>query len=244
MSDAVRLTPPAGILIGRRPQTDRWPPFCKRLFDVTVALAALVLTAPLFLLIALLIKVDTPGPVFFRQVRVGRHRRHFRMWKFRKMPHNLPAQGPSLTRRYDARLTRVGRLLERTKLDELPQLLNVLAGDMSLVGPRPEVPKFVEHYPRRWDRVLSVRPGIVGPAQLRFRNESELYPDDCADVEDYYARYILPAKLAIDTAYVERHSPWGDVWLLTWTVLVILGGLLRAVVRRVRPFGRRSRGGA
>jgi lipopolysaccharide/colanic/teichoic acid biosynthesis glycosyltransferase len=206
----------------------------KRLFDVLVAMSALVLLAPLFVLIAVCIKLDSPGPVFFCQVRVGRHRRRFRMWKFRKMRHDMPAQGPSLTRRYDVRLTPIGRLLERTKLDELPQLINVLGGDMSIVGPRPEVPKFVECYPDEWTRVLSVRPGLVGPSQLLLRNESELFPDSCGDVEEYYAEHILPKKLAIDGAYAAGHSLVSDLVLLMRTIPVTLGGVLtrRTLVNR------------
>ena len=180
----------------------------KRLFDAAIAGVALILAAPLFLAIAVLIKLDSPGPVFFRQARVGRHQRRFLMWKFRKMYDKLPTQGPSLTRRYDMRLTRVGRILERTKLDELPQLFNVLVGDMSVVGPRPEVPKFVQERSEHWDKVLSVKPGLVGPCQLRFRNESELFPAGCADLEAYYAEHILPRKLAVDAAYASRYSPW------------------------------------
>src|SRR5438445_1049519 len=130
---------------------------CKRVFDLLVALLGLVLLSPLFLAIALLIKLDTTGPVFFSHLRVGHRRRYFRLWKFRKMRHDLPLPGPSLTRRYDGRLTSIGAFLERTKLDELPQLFNVLMGDMSIVGPRPEVPHFVEHYPCAWDVVLSVK---------------------------------------------------------------------------------------
>lgn len=197
---------------------------CKRVFDVAVAAVALVLSAPFFLLVAFFIKLDSPGPVFFRQERVGRHRRRFLMWKFRKMHHNLPTQGPSLTRRYDLRLTRVGRILERTKLDELPQLFNVLAGDMSVVGPRPEVPPFVECYPDQWDEVLSVKPGLVGPCQLRFRNESELYPAGCPDVEAYYAEHILPRKLVVDAAYSARYDLWADAVLLLRAVLAVVCG--------------------
>jgi lipopolysaccharide/colanic/teichoic acid biosynthesis glycosyltransferase len=206
----------------------------KRLFDVIVALSALILLAPLFALIAICIKLDSPGPVFFRQVRIGRHRRRFLMWKFRKMRHDLSVQGPSLTRRYDVRLTPMGRLLERTKLDELPQLINVLAGDMSIVGPRPEVPKFVEHYPDEWTRVLSVRPGLVGPSQLRLRNESELYPDGCIDVEEYYAEHILPEKLAVDGAYADGHNLWSDFVLLMRTFPATVAGILtrRTLVNR------------
>jgi lipopolysaccharide/colanic/teichoic acid biosynthesis glycosyltransferase len=198
----------------------------KRLFDAAIAGLALVLAAPFFLVIAVLIKLDSPGPVFFRQLRVGRHRRRFLMWKFRKMYDRLPTQGPSLTRRYDMRLTRVGRILERTKLDELPQLLNVLVGDMSVVGPRPEVPQFVEDGSEQWDEVLSVKPGLVGPCQLRFRNESELYPAGCPDLEGYYAEHILPRKLAVDADYASRYSLWADVTLLARCALVVVCGVV------------------
>jgi lipopolysaccharide/colanic/teichoic acid biosynthesis glycosyltransferase len=198
----------------------------KRAFDLAVAGTGLLVTAPLFLAIAIAIKRDTPGPVFFRQVRVGRKRRPFAMWKFRKMPHDLPEQGPLVTARNDRRLTRVGFWLERTKLDELPQLLNVLAGEMSVVGPRPEVPKFVDRAtPELWDQVLSVKPGIFGPNQIRFRNEADLYPPDCADVEDFYLREILPEKLAADSRYA-RESWWlGDCWLLLRGVLASVFGV-------------------
>ena len=132
----------------------------KRAFDLVIASAGLLIAAPLFLAIAIAIKRDSPGPVFFRQLRVGRKRRPFSMWKFRKMPDDLPEQGPMLTTRNDQRLTRVGYWLERTKLDELPQLLNVLCGEMSVIGPRPEVEKFVDSAsPELWDQVLSVKPG-------------------------------------------------------------------------------------
>jgi lipopolysaccharide/colanic/teichoic acid biosynthesis glycosyltransferase len=197
----------------------------KRVFDLVAAGVALVLLAPVFLAVAVLIKLDSRGPVFFRQVRVGRNRSTIRMWKFRKMYHEMPVQGPSLTGRHDPRLTRVGRVLERTKLDELPQLFNVLAGDMSLVGPRPEVPRFVGGQPE-WDAVLAVKPGIVGPSQLVFRNESELYPDGCRDVEGYYVQHILPPKLAIDAAYAARWTVWGDLVIMARTVLVALSGVV------------------
>jgi lipopolysaccharide/colanic/teichoic acid biosynthesis glycosyltransferase len=195
----------------------------KRGFDLTVAALGLLVSAPLFLAIAVAIKHDTPGPVFFRQVRIGRKRRPFEMWKFRKMPHDLPEQGPMLTARDDQRLTRIGYWLERTKLDELPQLLNVLAGEMSVVGPRPEVSKFVDRAtPELWDQVLSVKPGIFGPNQIRFRNEADLYPPDCADVEDFYLRHILPEKLLVDARYAHDAGWVGDLSLL-------LRGLLTSV---------------
>ena len=198
----------------------------KRVFDVVVAGLGLVAAAPLFLAIAIAIKRDSPGPVFFGQVRIGRKRRLFAMWKFRKMPHDLPEQGPMLTARNDHRLTRVGHWLERTKLDELPQLLNVLASEMSIVGPRPEVPKFVDRAtPDLWDLALSVKPGIFGPNQVRYRNEADLYPKDCTDLEAFYLRHILPAKLEVDARYARRSNLFGDVWLLVRGVLATTFGL-------------------
>ena len=197
----------------------------KRVFDIVIALAGLLIAAPLFVAIAIAIKRDSPGPVFFRQLRVGRKRRPFAMWKFRKMPDDLPEQGPLLTARNDERLTRVGYWLERTKLDELPQLLNVLSSEMSVVGPRPEVPKFVDRAsPELWDQVLSVKPGIFGPNQIRYRNEAELYPPGC-DVEAFYLNSILPAKLEVDARYA-RHAHWlADVGLLVRGVLASAFGL-------------------
>ncbi|MCI0634449.1 MAG: sugar transferase [Actinobacteria bacterium] len=193
----------------------------KRAFDIVGGGVGLLVAAPLFLLIALAIRLDSPGPVFFRQQRVGRKRRLFSMWKFRKMPHDLREQGPMLTARNDGRLTRVGHWLERSKLDELPQLWNVLASEMSLVGPRPEVPKFVDRAtPELWDLVLSMKPGIFGPNQIRYRNEADLYPALCADVEAYYQRHILPGKLEVDARYAQEASLLGDAWLLLRGVLV------------------------
>jgi lipopolysaccharide/colanic/teichoic acid biosynthesis glycosyltransferase len=198
----------------------------KRVFDMVVAGLGLVAAAPLFVAIAIAIKRDSPGPVFFRQVRIGRKRRPFAMWKFRKMPHDLPEQGPMLTARNDRRLTRVGHWLERTKLDELPQLINVLASEMSIVGPRPEVPKFVDRASsEQWDLALSVKPGIFGPNQIRYRNEADLYPKDCEDIEDFYLRHILPAKLEVDARYALTSNLFRDVWLLVRGVLATTLGL-------------------
>ena len=146
------------------------------------------------------------------------------MWKFRKMFDDLPSQGPSLTLRYDFRMTRVGRFLERTKLDELPQLINLLQGDMSAIGPRPEVPKFVAHYPEEWGDVLSVKPGIFGANQLRNRNESELYPPGIEDVEGFYVSHILPDKLKIDADYARRAGWAQDLSLLVRCLFVATFG--------------------
>ncbi|MGE0433706.1 MAG: sugar transferase [Planctomycetota bacterium] len=211
----------------------------KRLFDIAGALLLLVPAAPVIALIALAIKLDDPGPVFFRQTRVGKGGRPFLMLKFRKMPVVMRAQGPMLTRRFDPRLTRVGRWLERTKLDELPQLFNVLRGDMSLIGPRPEVERFVNMADPRWQRVLQVPPGIFGLTQMRYRNESELYPTQCDDIEAWYRHEILPAKLESDMDYVSRAGLVADLRLLFGCVLVSVFGAVtgKGLRRHLTPLG-------
>ena len=194
----------------------------QRVFDLTVVLLGAVVWIPVMVVAAVMIKLDSSGPVFFKQTRVGLHRKPFEIWKFRKMRDDLVTNGPMLTMRYDSRMTRVGRILERTKLDELPQVLNVLAGTMSIVGPRPDVPRFVEHHPVLWNRVLSVKPGIFGASQNHFRNESELYPPDATDIEGYYIEHILPEMLRLDGEYAERATVRRDVALL-------VGGVIRSV---------------
>jgi lipopolysaccharide/colanic/teichoic acid biosynthesis glycosyltransferase len=206
-----------------------------RALDLLIGTIGLILATPLFCLVAILIKTESEGPVFFSQLRIGLHRRRFWMLKFRKMRANLPNQGPSITRRHDTRLTVVGAFLERTKLDELPQLFNVLKGDMSIVGPRPELPKFVEYHPEQWDQVLSVKPGIFGPNQLTNRNESELFPRDCKDVEAFYIQELLPDKLRVDAAYARSCGFWLNSTLLIRCVIASLFGsitLETLIVRR------------
>lgn len=208
----------------------------QRVADLVFGVVGLLLSLPLFLLIALLIKLDSRGPVFYKQVRVGLHRRPFEMWKFRKMHHDAPVSGPMVTARYDRRMTRFGRVLERTKLDELPQLFNVLRGDMSVVGPRPDVPKFIEHYPERWDVVLSVKPGIFGASQNHFRNESELYPAGDADIEGFYIRNVLPQMLDLDAEYARQASLARDLRLLFGGVLASVFGAITAKTVLTRRF--------
>ena len=191
----------------------------KRLFDLLAAVAGLLLLAPLLAAVALWIKLDSPGPVFFRQQRVGRHGVPFRIHKFRTMAHAPAAPGgPLLTVGADARITRAGRWLRRTKLDELPQLLDVLAGTMSLVGPRPEVPRYVALYPPALRaKVLSVRPGITDPASLLYRDEGEVL-GRAADPEREYVEVLLPAKLRCSAHYVDGRSLAGDLRLIGRTV--------------------------
>jgi lipopolysaccharide/colanic/teichoic acid biosynthesis glycosyltransferase len=190
----------------------------KRLFDLVVAAAGLLLLSPLLLGIALWIKLDSPGPVFFRQQRVGRFGALFRIHKFRSMSDGAPLAGPQLTVGADPRITRAGQVLRRTKLDELPQLIDVLAGTMSLVGPRPEVPRYVAMYPAELrDKVLSVRPGITDPASIEYVEESTLLAR-AADPERVYIEQIMPAKLRFAAQYVDRMSVWNDVQLIGATL--------------------------
>lgn len=204
----------------------------KRMFDLLLALVALLLAAPLMLLAALAIRLDSPGPVFFRQPRVGQGGRLFRIHKFRTMVADAPQRGPSLTVGDDARITRVGRFLRRSKLDELPQLIDVLRGDMSIVGPRPEVPRYVEHYPPALrDRVLALRPGITDPVSLDYADESALLAR-AADPEREYVEVILPRKLDAAAAYASRATLATDLGVILRTI-----GLLAR-----RALGRGSRG--
>jgi lipopolysaccharide/colanic/teichoic acid biosynthesis glycosyltransferase len=185
----------------------------KRLFDVLTSSMALLFLSPILLVIALAIKLESEGPVLFRQTRVGENRRPFTMYKFRKFPISYDGHGPGVTLSDDYRLTRIGRILERLKLDELPQFLNVLKGDMCLVGPRPETPNFVKYYSESDHRVLEVKPGIFGINQLLFRREAELYPEG-VDPEEFYVSEIMPRKLANDIEYLQRNTFATDLALL------------------------------
>ena len=194
----------------------------KRLFDVLGAGFGLVLLAPLLLGIALWIKLDSRGPVFFRQQRVGRFGVPFHIHKFRSMCEDAPLAGPQITVGADPRITRAGLFLRRTKLDELPQLFDVLAGSMSLVGPRPEVPRYVAMYPPAVrDKVLSVRPGITDPASIEYRDESALLAR-AADPERVYVEQIMPAKLRYAAEYVDNMSLANDLRLIGATLKALL----------------------
>ena len=185
-------------------------------------IAALLLLSPLLLLLALAIRLDSPGPVFFRQERVGRLGVLFRIHKFRTMRVDAQGHGLAITVGQDARITRVGHWLRHYRLDELPQFVDVLLGRMSLVGPRPEVPRYVAHYPPALRaRVLAVRPGITDPASLAHINESALLAA-AADPEREYIERILPAKLALQAAYAERATLRSDLGVLGRTLRVLL----------------------
>ena len=194
----------------------------KRSFDVVSALLGLLLFGVPMLVVAAWIKFDSAGPVFFRQERVGLHGRRFRIHKFRTMAVDAESRGPQLTVGEDARITRVGRVLRANRLDELPQFLDVLAGSMSLVGPRPDVPRYVDRWPDDLRaRVLSVRPGITDPASLAFRDEATLLAQ-AADPEREYMDVILPRKLALAADYADHASLWTDLVVIGRSIGVLL----------------------
>jgi lipopolysaccharide/colanic/teichoic acid biosynthesis glycosyltransferase len=194
----------------------------KRALDVTVAATALLLLSPLLCFVALLVKADSPGPVLFRQERVGRHGQTFRIRKFRTMVVQAPQLGPMVTPSTDPRVTHVGRWLRKYKLDELPQLIDVLVGDMSLVGPRPEVPRYVAQYPPGVrEKVLSIRPGMTDEASLEFIDEGELLAG-ATDPERVYVERVLPIKLRYYVDYVERPGLARDLGILARTAMRIV----------------------
>jgi len=203
----------------------------RRCVDVVLSLIGLIVFAPLMLLIVVAIRFDSPGPSLFRQVRVGQHGRQFRLYKFRKFVDGPGATGPAVTLKNDPRMTRVGRMLERSKLDELPQLWNILIGDMSLVGPRPETLDFAECFIGRFKMVLDFRPGLFGPSQAMFRNECALYPAE-RDPHEFYRSVLFPSKAAIDLKYFDQRTFLSDfLWMLRGILAVVgLGTVPLAII--------------
>lgn len=189
----------------------------KRAFDLFWSALGLAALSPLLLLVALLVKLEDRGPVFFRQVRVGRGGRPFRIWKFRTMVVDAERRGRALTVGQDTRITRIGRFLRSTKLDELPQLINVLVGEMSLVGPRPEVPRYVERYTEAQRAILGLRPGITDLASIKYRNESDLL-GQAEDPEATYVQVVLPDKIRINLAYAARAGVGSDFLVILATL--------------------------
>ncbi len=200
----------------------------KHCLDFVLALLGVVALLPVFALVAITIKLDSPGPVFFRQKRAGRNGKLFEIFKFRTMIQGAYHMGSRLTVKRDPRITRLGKLLRWSKMDELPQLFNVLRGEMSLIGPRPEDPHFVEFYNATQRRVLLLRPGIVGPSQIEGRDETEDYPEGLQDTERYYIEHILPPKLQRDLEYAQNATFWSDVALLVRGVWATVRGAFKA----------------
>jgi lipopolysaccharide/colanic/teichoic acid biosynthesis glycosyltransferase len=193
----------------------------KRLFDLFFSIIGLVFLSPVFLVLALVVKFSDGGPVFFRQQRVGKNGALFWILKFRSMVVDAERRGLSVTRDGDARITRIGRFMRKTKLDELPQLWNVFRGEMSFVGPRPEVPRYVAKYTEEQKRVLLIKPGITDLATLEFRNEEELL-STATDTENFYIEHCIPRKIELNLAYAAGANAWEDLKIILRTLFKFL----------------------
>ena len=193
----------------------------KRIFDILVSGIGLLCLGPLLLIVAIWIKLDSPGPVFYRQVRVGRYNKDFRIFKFRSMRIGSDKGSLVTIGGRDPRITRSGYFIRKFKIDELPQLINVLVGDMSLVGPRPEVRHYVNYWTPEQMHVLDVRPGITDPASIKYRNENELLAQ-AEDPEKYYIEVIMQEKIKLYLEYAEKSSFWYDIKLIFQTFWVII----------------------
>ena len=193
----------------------------KRLFDILASGCGLLCLSPLFIVVAIWIKCDSKGPVFYKQQRVGRGNKDFWLYKFRSMRPGSDKHGLITVGGRDPRVTRSGYFIRKYKLDELPQLINVFLGDMSLVGPRPEVRKYVDMYTREQMQVLDVRPGITDLASIRYRDENELLAQT-ENPDQYYVEVIMQDKLRINLEYVQNHTFFGDIRLILKTFLAIL----------------------
>jgi lipopolysaccharide/colanic/teichoic acid biosynthesis glycosyltransferase len=192
----------------------------KRIFDIIASFCGLLLLSPVMIIIALIVKLSSKGPVLFVQKRVGKGFKEFDMYKFRSMVADAEKLGPSVTKGDDKRITKIGRFLRKTKLDELPQLWNVLKGDMSLVGPRPEVMKYVEKKKKEYEKVLSVRPGITDYAAIEFRDEEEIL-NRFDDTEKAYIEKVLPKKIELYYQYIDNVSFINDIKVILKTLKVI-----------------------
>jgi lipopolysaccharide/colanic/teichoic acid biosynthesis glycosyltransferase len=204
----------------------------KRAFDAAVAALALIVLAPLFALVAIAVKLDSRGPVFFKQERVGRGGRPFRMIKFRTMVAERAWRGPNVSAHQDPRVTRIGSLLRRSFVDEAPQLINVLKGDMSLVGPRPETPEYALLLTPEERRILSVRPGMAGPSTLAYSRDEPAILARHEDPDSYYRNHLLHDRVAVDLAYLERPTVVEDIRILALTCVYVLAGLTGLALAR------------
>jgi len=199
----------------------------KRLLDVILSALLLAILFPVFVITAILVRLDSSGPALFRQARVGLGGRDFELIKFRTMHEREEAGAGSFDAGDDSRVTGIGKILRATKLDELPQLWNVLKGEMSIVGPRPEVRKWVNAYPERWENIHCVRPGITDPASIVYRNEEELLAE-AEDPQEHYRLEILPRKLDIYDTYINNQSFWRDIKIMAETAGAVVFGRVRS----------------
>lgn len=205
----------------------------RRAVDILLSLALLVLLAPVLLVVALAVRLTSTGPVLYRAQRVGLRGRLFRMLKFRTMVEDADRTGPGITARDDPRVTSVGRFLRATKLDEIPQLLNVLRGDMTLVGPRAESPRYVAHYTSEQRRLLSVRPGMTGPGQIHYTQDQESLPTDPDRAEEVYVKELLADKLRLDLEYLDRRGTLLDLKILGRTAWIVATAVIRCIAGMV-----------
>ena len=204
----------------------------RRFTDVLVALLVLIVASPLFAVLCVAIPIDSPGSPFYGGRRVGRDGRLFRMWKFRTMVANADAVGPGITGARDPRITRLGAFLRATKLDELPQCWNLLTGEMTLVGPRAEVPDIVARYTPEQREILSALPGITGPGQIYYTTDQADAIPEGVNADDFYVEHLLGPKLEIDRAYLRSRSPWTDAKIVFETIGLVLRSVAGGVGRR------------
>ncbi|EHJ02061.1 MULTISPECIES: sugar transferase [unclassified Clostridium] len=190
----------------------------KRIFDFVCSTLGLIILSPILIIIAIRIKTDSDGPVFFRQIRVGEKNREFEILKFRTMVVNAEKLGRQITVGNDSRITKIGAFLRKYKLDELPQLINVFKGDMSLVGPRPEVPRYVKLYDEKQKKVLEVKPGITDLASIRYRDENDLL-GEAENPDEFYINTIMPDKLALNLEYINRNNIFIDIYIILKTII-------------------------
>lgn len=195
--------------------------FIKRIFDIVASLGGLIVLSPMLIIVAICIKLDSKGPVFFKQKRVGKNKKIFEIYKFRTMVTDAEKLGKQITVGNDSRITRVGKFIRKCKLDEFPQLINVVKGEMSLVGPRPEVPRYVELYDEYEEQILLVQPGITDYASIEFRNENEILGNS-SDPEETYIEEIMPTKIELNMKYIRNISLAQDIKLILNTILAIL----------------------
>lgn len=198
--------------------------FFKRFFDIIVSLIGIIILGIFLIIISIIIKCTSEGPVFFKQIRVGQSGKEFKIFKFRTMVVNAESLGTQITIGKDKRITKIGHFLRKYKIDELPQLFNVFIGEMSFVGPRPEVPKYVAMYNETQRKVLSVRPGITDLASIRYRNENEILgrAKNADEAEDMYINEIMPDKLKLNLEYIEKSNVFYDIYIIFKTIIICL----------------------
>lgn len=193
----------------------------KRIFDLVCSTLGLIVLSPVLIVIAIKIKTGSDGPVFFKQIRVGEKNKEFKILKFRTMVVDAEKLGRQITVGNDSRITKIGEFLRKYKLDELPQLINVFKGDMSLVGPRPEVPRYVSMYNEEQRKVLEVKPGITDLASIRYRDENELL-GEAENPDDFYINTIMPDKLALNLEYINKNNIFIDIYIILKTIIKCL----------------------